>query len=474
MITRKDNKQNILYTCLMLIIFSFFLTACPQPVTNPSLDTGTKTDPPTIGEASVEVICYLANEVIFHNFDSPGEENYGLFCTTVYITSPAPAIPEDFSFVLDFPGPLIQYESIISQQALLTDVNQDSGPLSVKGTIITPAADKKTTLFTVTWKATATAITEGKLNVISLHDSNGQLLKTASSISIPLTIVEKAGSLSFAGPTSVKKETTFSNTILLDAGGKFIKDYDWEITYDPAKLALIDTEGAPGVQADTDGFLASVTLEPGKIHVTGNNPNGLGPDKDYKFLKLNWSTLTSGRTTISITTHRTETLDNVLIKPEIWPTTISIYKDTNKPIVDVHLDPAALQISKNSTFTTSVIVNTTGANTTGYVLATYTIDILYDPTVIELDSTKPFEAGKDGFYTVGNPNLAPGIARVVGFDISGKAPNPQMELFKIHWLAKEVSAASKIRVDVINMSDIRTEPIDFYRTEGSTVTVTEN
>jgi hypothetical protein len=163
----KDSKGRnpaIFFILLTLVLLAGLLTACSSPIEEPH----------NLMLADVVVDCYPA-EVSFHNFTAPGQEDFGIFNTIVSVTAFSSYTVKDFSLSLEFDPAVIQYESIISRKAVLTSAKQRTGAVDVMGTLITPQPDVND-IFTVTWKAKATAITTGTLMVHSLTANHGQIL----------------------------------------------------------------------------------------------------------------------------------------------------------------------------------------------------------------------------------------------------------------------------------------------------------
>ena len=98
-------------------------------------------------------------------------------------------------------------------------------------------------------------------------------------------------------------------------------------------------------------------------------------------------------------------------------------------------------------FTTNLYVDTGSA-----LLAAYGIDITYDPTIIQLNTSignSGVQKGNEGFISAVNPNTL-GLLKITGFDINGRGPNSQLHLLTINWIAIGLGTSPlDISVDVL-------------------------
>lgn len=451
-------NRNKTISALTLLLFCIgLLFTCSQPVTD-DVNKVNKQE-----EIGIEIAFYPDSEVIYY-------ETHGIFCSTIVVPYLDTTI-KSFTIVFNFDPAVIQYESVYDQEALFS-ANELPGIVEIQtfNTLIVPG--EYVEICTVTWKAVITGIIDISAEITAVGDNSyGFPVQMSGSTAGTVKIVQETGSLEFEGSSYIEKGTLFSNTIYIDSEDTIIKEYDLDVFYDPAKVALDTNTGNNGVIAGADGFFNTVTPGDGVINITGTSETGMGPGAELEFLTLNWLAADSGRTNIYAITDKIVTTDNVYIKPRTRSISISIYTENNKPIVDVWFEPDTVDVNINDPFMTSIYLDTVG-----YVLAAYGIDILYDPGVLELDKSQAggagIEAGADGFLTVSNSN-EPGIISTAGFDLTGKAPNPRLELLRVYWIAIGAAESSEIRLDVRTLADVRSLPINRIRIFSCMVTVME-
>jgi hypothetical protein len=451
---RNTSAKKLWYIALL---FSMIVTlvVCKQPDTDMIVD-----DPGYI--TRIEFFFYPGNEIIFH-------ETFGLFCTTLYLNAPAAAI-ESFHVTLGFDHTVMEYESIYSHN-FIVNTSESSGLLHIDASDIGLTQVDYLELCTVTWKAVKTSITDISLTIDEITAQDGMPVERQEYFSNTVKILEELGTIGIQGDGVIEKGSDFSNTLYFDSDDKIIVDYDIDITYDSRKISVDDTIGDNGMIIGTDGFVDTIFYDSGKINIRGRDDNGAGPGTDLEFLLMHWHAIDSGKTVISVRINKVMTLDNVYIKPSIRSRSISITKSSNKPHVKIWFDPETVNVKKNESFITKIILNTEG-----YTLAAYGFKIYYDDDVIAVDTSMapPYgvEKGKDGFIPFANIQ-DPGVIIVAGFEALGVPPNPELELLIIHWKAINPSSSSEITMTVDTLADYLTIPIDSEDPGKCTVTVNE-
>jgi hypothetical protein len=454
MIAGWNNIKKVLLNLFLLLLVIMVLAVCNYPGTDMIID-----DPEHI--TKIEFFFYPSNVIIFH-------ETFGLFCTTLYLNSPVAGV-KYFDIELGFDHTVMEYESIYSHNFIVT-APESPGMLQLYASDIASGPVEYLELCTITWKAVKTSITDISLTINRITAPDGMSVKSQDSFSNTVKILEELGTIKIEGEGSIEKRTDFSNILYFDSEDKIIVDYDIDIIYDPRKISLNDTIGDNGIIIGADGFVDSISHDYGKINIKGRNDNGAGPGTDLEFLLMHWHTLDSGRTGISMRNNKIRTLDNVYIKPSIRGISISIFKVSNKPIVDIWFDPETVIVNNDESFITKIMLNTEG-----YTLAAYGFEVFYDSDVLEPDTSQGLngvDAGEDGFIAAVNAGN-PGMISIAGFDIAGKPPNPNLELLIIYWKAIGPAASSIITLNVKDMADNGSRTIDQFDVNDCTVTVNE-
>jgi len=434
-------------------IISGLFYACDQPGPG-SITPGEK------GTLELELSFYPGDEVIYN-------ETYSLFCTDVFIPSYDSTITS-YSLVFYYDNSILEYESVYNEQSIFS-VCESPGSITIRtiDTHIPPGEYLR--LCTLTWKARLTGITKVSVEAGYIIDDLDRFMVALGSAAGIVKIEKELGTLFFKGNKNIKEGNDFYNTLYINSEDAIIKEYALDILYDPEKITPDTTIGNNGIITGTDGFIDCVSPGDGVISIKGISKTGTGPGTDLEFFIMNWHAIDSGRVNLRADVYKIVTADNVYIKPTTWSFSFSVYTET-KPVIDVWIEPAGLEVGLNDSFVTSIFLNTEG-----YVLAAYGINIFYDPDILELDRSQAngIEAGSDGFLAAANSNN-PGVIRTTGFEISGVPPDSRLELLKVYWKAKNITASTDIELVVNTLADVRSLNIDWIGVpEGCTVTVTE-
>lgn len=450
MINNLINSNNRFSWFPLFLSLIIVFVACNQPPSE---------NPPGI-PVSTEISCYPWNEIIYY-------ESFGLVSTTIFAHSPDAEIGS-FRISLGFDHEILQYESISSNLAL-PSVTESQGmvKIEVSDTIMGPGDYLE--LCTVTWKAKITGITDISLEVEDMSTPEGSAFTLPDITYTTLKIVKKIGTIQFESLNYIEEGSEFTTTITVDSEDKTIIDYDLDISYDPLKIAIQTAVGNNGITLGADGFLNSVTVDNGSIHITGTSAGGSGPGRDLDFFTIHSIALDSGRTVIGCGINKMVTLDDIYIKPGIRTNQISIFTDSNLPVVDARLAPDSLNVSIEEAFVTSIMLDVQG-----YSIAAYGMTVYYDPAILEIDTSqakgKGLEAGADGFLAAFNTN-EPGEVRATGFDVMGVAPKVDLELLRIYWKAIGVTELSVIDLDINSLVDVSSMMIARVRSFGCEVVV---
>ncbi|MBN1699941.1 MAG: hypothetical protein JW881_20700 [Spirochaetales bacterium] len=411
--------------------------------------------------ATMEFFFYPNNEVIFH-------DTFALFCTTVYLVSPQGGV-DAAAVTIGYDQGVMEYESVFSRDFIVS-ANDTPGALQVQVSAL-GAYDPVDYLevCSVTWKATATAITDMSLTIEGMTNPDGLPVEYRSGFSNTVKILKVLGSISIEGAGAVLKGTHFSNTLYFGTEDKILADYDITVTYDPRKITIDESAGESGIMLGRDGFIDEITHDYGTITIRGTNTVGTGAGSRLEFFSMRWYAEDSGSTAISVRVNRIMTGDAVFIKPSIQGKSISIQRTGNKPLVEIRFAPETLIVNEEDLFDTGIILDTKD-----YKIAAYGINVYYDPDVLQVDADKGnngVSAGADGFLAAANPSV-PGEIRIAGFDVGGKGPDPDMELLVIHWKAIGVDDASTIFMNIKSLTDqYQTE---LLHDDPGTCTVTVN
>jgi hypothetical protein len=90
-----------------------------------------------------------------------------------------------------------------------------------------------------------------------------------------------------------------------------------------------------------------------------------------------------------------------------------------------------------------------------YTLAAYGIDIAYDSSIIEVDTSagnNGVEAGPDGFLAaVGSGS---NLLRLSGFDTSGTGPGGDLHVLTIYWTTK-AEGSTDLVIEIRNLIDLQ-------------------
>ncbi|MCW8966676.1 MAG: cohesin domain-containing protein [Candidatus Pacearchaeota archaeon] len=429
--SRINERKRFLWLVLFFFMIIVFVT-CNHPASNNPIDV------PLVAEIS----CYPGNEVIYY-------ESYGMLSTTILAHSPEAEIGS-FTISLIFENEILQYESILSDQALPT-VTESRGKVKIEVSDTNLGPGDYLALCTVTWKAKITGITDIELEVNEMHTPGGSSLALPGNVQTTIKIVKQIGTIEFDSLNYIEEGSDFVTTVTMDSEDKIINNYDLDISYDPMKINILTAVGNNGITLGTDGFLDSVTVDNGNIHITGTSAAGSGPGTDLEFFTIHSTAIDSGRTVFGCWINKIVTSDDIYIKPGIRTNSISIFTDSNLPVVDARLDPANITVHYGDGFETKVMLDVQG-----YIIAAYGMDIYYDPNILELDLSqangKGLEAGEDGFIAAFNTNDS-GVIRVTGFKAMGVAPQMDLELLRIYWKAIGVTELSEINLDVRNLAD---------------------
>jgi len=442
------NSKQLINGLILFCIGAWVLLACDQ--TPPSLPGNSN---------SISLSFYPDNEIVLH-------DTFSLFTTDILVTVPEQSIGV-LKLTIVYAQQYMQFASALSETMQIDTIDKPGQlTITVSGGSMGPGESLK--VGTLTWKALATAITDMEITVESMTTPDNTPVYIRKHTST-VKILKETGEVLLTGLAYIKKGQEFSRSVTLNLGDENIKEYDFNINFDADNLSFNTAVGISGIETGANGFISTVNVNNGTIHITGTNAAGMGPGEALELVKMQWTALYSGRYMLTLDINKLVTVDDVYLKPGIRNSSISVYSDSNKPVVNVWLEPDVVDVTLNTPFTTIVMLNIQG-----YVLAAYGIDIYYNPALIALDKSAPhsngLEAGSEGFLTVFNA-LVPGELRTAGFDLKGKAPDSALELIALYWNGIGVGMDSPITLDIKSLSDIRTRSIDGFESKGSVITI---
>jgi hypothetical protein len=438
---------------LAAICLSLFIS-CPQP------------ESPALPSKAISAAIYPSDRVIF-------KEGYSLFTTTIFVQSSDIAIGS-FSISVDFDTSLVQFESVEGVSAVVSP-SLSTGRVTISGTNAAIGLGDGLDLATITWKAVATCITELSVSG-SLTSIDGKGFRAEIDYNPTISVFEELGSFSLVGDdqdpdtdNAVKKGTPFIETLSFSTGGAIINEYDAYILFDPAKVDLDLSIGSNGLTIAPGIFCDSVSTGYGFVNLHGVSSSGFGPGNDIEMCTAHFNSIDSGIAAFSMYVNKVLTADNRYILPALSSSSMTISGSSNRPVVQVWLDPVSTIQSVGGYFTSRILVDSKG-----YKISAFGIDIKYDPLVLAPDTTAPHTnavtEGADGFMPAVNLNNS-GIIKTGGFQIEGKGPGSALELLIIYWKAVGTSASSDIKIYVKNLTDPNTYIIDRITAIGGTVTV---
>ena len=123
--------------------------------------------------------------------------------------------------------------------------------------------------------------------------------------------------------------------------------------------------------------------------------------------------------------------------PVITPTPVLTPTPDTQTAGSLWFIPTAQTVSSGSEFTTGIHLNSGNQ-----YFAAYGIDIIFNPSIIDINTDAPDSvygviAGNDGFITVAN-TMEAGIIKTAGFDAVGKGPGADLHILTIYWDAFDV------------------------------------
>jgi hypothetical protein len=244
--------------------------------------------------------------------------------------------------------------------------------------------------------------------------------------------VDGAGDV-WVSPSSITVDPgdLFSTEIHVNSGNQMLSSYGFEITFDPAIIDLDDSIGIKGVEESDEGFLSTITANPGVLRISGVD-YGAGPSTDFHLLTINWEAVSSGSSPINVTI---ESLSDNSYHNIGTPNDI----DGSVIVTGAAVDPDAGLVSFHPA--DKVI----GLGTSGFIelhinsgnqeVAAYGFELYFDETILEINTemgNNGVEAGGDGYVTAVNPEN-PGVIMFNGFDVYGIGPGNDLHLVTVYF-----------------------------------------
>jgi hypothetical protein len=320
---------------------------------------------------------------------------------------------------------------------------------------------------------------------------------------------------------TVSSGDTFITELHINSGDQRVAAFGFDIFYDP------DILSADALISEPYGFTIETNYNiPGQLRTAGFENEGTEPSTDLFFLSVRWTALAEGTSPLdldvralvdqttahigvpsgidgSVTVIGDTPPDETPMPPEEpTPDPTAVPEPTGVPTIvptavpdvtavpttvptpvpqppteppaggstsagDVWIVPASQGVDLGSNFFTEIHVNT-GSQ----LLAAYGIEIYYDPSIIEVDTSvgsDGVEAGPDGYLSAVNPNTS-GNLIMSGFDASGKGPGEDLHILTVYWTA--VGTGTTVIDMVINaFVDDTTMDIGSPAGTGGSVTV---
>ncbi len=446
----KERTNTRIFALSFVLACSAILTSCPShDETLVPKNIYTTLDDAGGGSVNIGLSFYPGYEVEFHETDT-------LFCTTGFVSSLAQPLGS-FDITLLYDPSVVAFESVFSLYATL-DVAEAAGSLRLRASGMNTGSGDNIELFTITWKAIATGITDVGLQVDSFVNAGGEEIPTTEEYYPTIRILKNLGWLSFKGPGWTDRGNPVAESVFLQIENDPIREYDIDVVFDQSKMTLDETIGVSGVVSEPDGFVTEVIPGSGIINVKGASPSGIGPGDALELFTIHWNTVNYGRPSVMFNVNRCVTTNDVFIKPKADSTAISILGESKRPIVYVWSYPASTTVTEGEYFTTYVYLNLQT-----YPLLSYGINIHYDAAYLAPDKSVPHTsavaAGADGFVSAVNPNVS-GVIQTGGFDVTGKNPSPDFELLVIYWKALKPCETTNISLNVRDLTTVGTRKID--------------
>jgi hypothetical protein len=117
--------------------------------------------------------------------------------------------------------------------------------------------------------------------------------------------------------------------------------------------------------------------------------------------------------------------------------------------------------------------NEVHVDTGNQILASYAMDISFDPEVAIINTEEGnngISAGPEGFVTAVDTSEQ-GIVSVSGFDASGTGPSSDLHLYTIHWLAQTYNGSTELTMEIESLSDDESNWTGTPSAETGTITI---
>ncbi|MBN2440430.1 MAG: hypothetical protein JXJ04_03775 [Spirochaetales bacterium] len=144
-------------------------------------------------------------------------------------------------------------------------------------------------------------------NVIGIPNGTGSTL-TIQSKSMPTPIPSAGQVFLVPASQSVNLGSDFTSEIHINSGDQSIAAYGIDLTYDSNILRLVTYEAGP------DGYVAAASASTvGTVRMSGFDAIGTGPGTDLNFLRLSWTAIATGTSTIQIIVNTLVSSDSVTV-----------------------------------------------------------------------------------------------------------------------------------------------------------------